>query len=386
MKNHKIFIISFALLSLYTSAIGAIGQAAIITLEFPYGARSYAMGEVGAALADDESTVFWNPAGLGPVNERWHGGAITHFYEPLLPVFDIPDLWHTAFAICFQPEPSEKGSHFDIGGFGFFFNYLNFGESEIYDALGIKIGSVYSYEYVIALAWGFNFEDLGAENLSLGLTLKYAKSALAPGIGVGDEGIGRTVAIDAGFLYCFPFGMRIGFTLLNMGPPVFYISRDEADPIPFTIRLAFGYKKEFISNNMRVIRICAEYNLDRIFVYNEPYEDPSPFWEAIFKSWGDESIEQELSEIIHNNGFEITVFNTGSIRLGVMIDDAGSRTELHWGWGVSWLNHFNFDWAYIHSPRKSIARDGQWGVSFSFYRIFNWTENDHRWWEVIVKE
>ena len=382
MKNNKAFIIYFSLLSLYTSATGSIGQAAIITLELPYGARTNAMGDVGAALADDESTVFWNPAGLGPVNERWQGGAFTHFYEPILPAFDIPDLWHTAFAICYQP------SSVYIGGFGIFFNYLNYGESTMYDAQGNLTGSVNSYEYVIGIiGYGFNFKEIGRRDISFGINIKGAYSALAPGIGEGDEGIAKSsfsnskfpLSFDFGVLGRFPFGLRIGFTLLNMGPAVYYISRDEADPIPFTIRLAFGYKKEFISNNMRTLRICAEYNLDRVCVYNEPYEDPAPFWLALFKSWGDEPIEQELSEIMHNNGYEVTIFNTGSIRLGVI--DAGERTELHWGLGFSWLNHFNFDWAYIHSPRKSIARDGQWGVSFSFYRIFNWTDTDHRWWE-----
>jgi len=235
IMNGKWFITLFTLVSLSSSASGAIGQSAIITYVFPYGARTNGMGEVGAALADDESTIFWNPAGLGPRNERWWGGSFTHFYEPILPIFDIPDLWHSAFAVCFQPKPSEIAPHFDIGGFGFFINYLNFGESEIYDAYGRITGTLQTYEYVMALAWGFNFADAGAENLSLGLSLKYASSVLAPGVGQGDEGIARSFAADLGLLYCFPFGLRIGFTFLNMGPSVFYKSKDEADPIPFTI-------------------------------------------------------------------------------------------------------------------------------------------------------
>lgn len=381
MISNKLFITLLIHLLLSSSAFGDIGQSAVITLSFPYGARSYAMGEVGAALADDESTVFWNPAGLGQLNERWRGGSISYFYEPLLPTFDIPDLWHTTIAICFQPKPSEIAPYFDIGGFGFFYNFLNFGESEIYDTYGRKVGIISSYEYVMALSWGFNFADLGAKNLSLGLSIKYAKSALAPGIGKYDEGIGRTFAIDAGFLYCFPFAMRIGFTFLNMGPSVFYISKDDADPIPFTIRLALGYKKEFVIRNMRIIRLCAEYNLDKELVHNEPYEDPEPFWNAMFLAWTDDPLKEELFEIIHNVGYEITIFNTLSFRQGLMHDEAGSRTEIHWGLGFSWLNHFNFDWSIIHSPRRSQARHHQWGLSFTFYNIYKWTDYDHRWWE-----
>ncbi len=249
----------------------AIGQSAVIALSFPYGARQYGMGEVGAALADDESTVFWNPAGLGQDNTRWHDGSFTIFYEPLLPAFDIPDLWHGAIATCYQPE------HIDIGGFGFFVNYLNFGQNFHYDAQGNVIDTFNSYEFIMGLAWGLNFADIGwTDNLNLGLGIKYAHSALAPGIGEGSEGVGKTFAIDFGLLYCFPFGFRIAFTLQNMGPSVFYISKDEADPIPFTGRLAFGYKKEFIIDNLRKYRLCAEFNLDREMVKNDPYKDPDP--------------------------------------------------------------------------------------------------------------
>ena len=66
--------------------------------------------------------------------------------------------------------------------------------------------------------------------------------------------------------------------------------------------------------------------------------------------------------------------------MGVFRDKAGSRTECHFGLGGSWLNHLNFDWFYIYSPRKSIARDKQWGISFSFHNIFNWSDSDFQWW------
>jgi hypothetical protein len=165
-----------------------------------------------------------------------------------------------------------------------------------------------------------------------------------------------------------------------MGPPVTYVKRGNADPIPFTGALAFGYKKEFIIENMRVIRICSEYNMDREMVYNEEGKRPDPFWKAMFTSWQDEPFNQELQEIIHHWGYEITCFNTGSFRQGLMFDEAGSRTEHHLGFGVSWLNHFNIDWYIIHSPYGSIARDKQWGFSITFMSFFKWSEKDLMWW------
>ncbi len=380
MKKPSAPIIWLILICSHATICGDIGQSSIITLSFPYGARQYGMGEVGAALADDESTVFWNPAGLGIDNERWYGGAFTQFYEPLLPAFETPDLWYTAFAVCFQPKPSDVAPHFDPGGFGLFCNFLNFGEIIQYDAQGRIVGSYHGFEYVFGFGWGFNFAPIGAENLSLGLEIKYAHSALYPGIGDALEGTAQTVAFDFGTLYCFPFGMRIAFTLQNMGRYVYYISMEEADPIPFTGRFALGYKEEFVFNGFRALQICAEYNLEKEMVHNEPYEEPDPFYKAIVTSWKDDPKRDELAEIIHNAGFEATIFNSGSLRLGILHDKAGSRTECHFGLGGSWFNHFNFDWSYIYSPKKSIARDGQWGISFSFHNIFNWTDRDFKWW------
>jgi hypothetical protein len=362
--------------------MGKIGQSAIITLSFPYGARTNGMGEVGASLADDESCLFWNPAGLGIVNERWHGGSSTFFREPLLPAFDLPDLWHYAYAVCYQHPPSPISPLFDIGGFGLLFNYLSFGINEQYNAFGKKIANFNSYEFSLGFSYGFNYAEFGLPELATGITVKYAHSALAPGIDKHDpsSGIGQTFAIDLGMLYVFPFGLRLGLTLQNMGPSVYYIDPTDKDPIPFTVVLAIGYKKELLFNNIRLFRICTEYNANREMVYNELYEDPDPFWKALFTSMNDQPIEEELEEIIHNYGLEVTLLNTISYRYGFMIDKAGVREEEHYGFGISFLNHFSFDWYRINSEFKSIARHGQWGISFSIYKVMNRSMSDLTWW------
>lgn len=278
---------------------------------------------------------------------------ITLFYEPLLPAFDIPELWHATLAGIYPTE--EWGT---IGGY---INYLNFGESEIYDAYGRKTGVISSFEFVAALSYGLQLK----EDFSFGLNIKYAHSALAPGIGEGDEGIGRTFAIDAAILKrnLFVKNLNLGFSILNMGPPVFYISKDEADPIPFTLRLGLAYTIV----QTPVISLMAALDIDREIVYNEPYEDPSPFWVALIKGLNDEPMRQELEEIISHWGIEFWYAYFVALRMGVMIDEAGSRRELCIGLGLRYGN-FSIDWSYIHSPRWSQARDGQWRFSFIFAR------------------
>ena len=62
------------IVSLFNSEIfAAIGQSAIITLSFPFGARSTGMGETFTGVADNVDATFYNPAGLGqaPLAYTW---------------------------------------------------------------------------------------------------------------------------------------------------------------------------------------------------------------------------------------------------------------------------------------------------------------------------
>ncbi len=279
---------------------------------------------------------------------------ISLFYEPLLPAFDLPDLWHAAIAGIFPTE--------EWGTLGFYLNYLSFGENDQYDAQGHKTASFQSYEYVLSLCYGLPLK----ENFSFGLNVKYVHSALAPGIGEGSEGVGQTFAIDAAILRknLFIKNFNIGFMLMNMGPSVFYITREEADPIPFTARLGLSYT--IVETPIHTL--LAALDLDREIVKNVPYERPYPFWKAIYYDLindADESVTDELEQIIGHLGIEYWYVNFLALRMGMLYDEAGTRQEMHMGLGLKYGN-MAVDWFYIYSPKKSVARDGQWGFSF-FY-------------------
>ena len=242
----------FFTMILISSSVAGVGESAVITLSLPFGARSTAMGELGTALADDGSALFFNPAGLGVRNSGWRRGAASESYKNILPAFKLSELWHHAIAITYQtPRP-------DIGGFGSYFSYLNMGRNEISDALGRRIRETTSYEWVLASGWGFSFAELGDSTRYYGITTKYVLSALAPGLGENGEGVASGFAFDIGYLHLFKHGFRYGITFNNMGPHIYYIDRNSRVPLPFTMNAAFGYKRTFCSRGIEFFRATAE--------------------------------------------------------------------------------------------------------------------------------
>ena len=304
------------------------------------------------------------------------------FWEPLLPQFGIRDLWHLYAAYV---HPTE-----DWGTLGFSVNYINMGENEWTDELGRELGTVRSWEAVFGLSYGLGITG----DFSLGLNAKYVQSNLAPGIGKGDEGVGRTFAIDAALLKRNFIRPRLdfGFMLQNMGPSIFYISRDQSDPIPFTVKAGVNYG--FLETPVHDLR--AALDLNREIVKNYFDQRPDPFWKAIYTDlfvidgydtletdeersrarW--EHTKEQFQEIQIHAGVEYWYVDFLALRSGFLFDWLGERYEWTFGFGVKYGN-LNVDWSYIYSPEGFLkrplraisrekegatgARDGQWRIS-----------------------
>lgn len=368
--------------------LSEVGESSVITLIFPFGARNTAMGEVGTALADDDAALFYNPAGLGIPNPSWNGGSVSGFYERLLPYFsDLQDLWHGTISSYYQP-PNKV-----IGGFGLFINYINMGENPVSDAFGNAISLSRSREYVIALGWGFNFCEYGDTSDNFGITAKFINSLLAPGMGENGEGTAQSVAFDFGYLRLFRSGLRFGFTLMNMGPDVFYIDRSNPDPIPFTINLALGLKKRLIFNENSNISLAAETRFDREIVKNHFSGKPDPFYKALYTDFANNTFRENIKDVNIHIGTEIGIINTGFLRYGYLIDYAGKRYEETFGIGLKFYNRFNLDYSYIHSPEdfmentlgyegSSGVRNKQCRISFTYSSVMRkLSEDDSKWWK-----
>ena len=149
MKKTLLFLICLAVVC--TEA--GVGESSVTTLIFPFGARSCGMGETGTALADDESVLFFNPAGLAIQNRRWQGGTVSQFYEQLLPALGLKDLYHMSYA----PIPAPQFGH---RGLWRILEPDQHGRNTITDYIG-NTRWFHSWEAVWALGWGLISRNLG---------------------------------------------------------------------------------------------------------------------------------------------------------------------------------------------------------------------------------
>jgi hypothetical protein len=281
------------------------------------------------------------------------------FYEQLLPAFKIPDLWHIYFSFIYPTD--------EWGTLGLSVNFINFGLNTWQDENGKELGRARSWEGVFGLSYGLSL----MQDFSLGINLKYAYSALAPGFGPGDEGVGQTFAVDAALLkrnFLIP-KFDVGLNFQNMGPAIFYVSQSEKDPIPFTIKLGSAYHA--IQTPIHNLTLLLD--LDREIVKNYFDKPPDPFYKAI---WTDlihdttalpdtlhSRLFNELEEINLHMGIEYWYANFIALRIGHLFDYIGKRFELTLGLGLKYGN-LNIDMSFIHSPEgfmKGIVNEGSNG-------------------------
>jgi len=288
------------------------------------------------------------------------------FYEQILPAFQMSDLWHGFPAVVIPTE--------DWGTLAFSMNFINMGDNEQWDELEAYLGKARSWEGVFGISYGFPVK----EDLSLGLNAKYVYSVLDSKSG----GVGQTFAIDAAVLKrnFFVDKLDIGFMLQNMGPSIYYMTPEEADPIPFSLRLGLAYRP--IRTPFHELTLV--FDAYREVVKNYYDKGPDPFWVALWTGMlnnKETTFAEEFQEINVSLGMEYLYADFMALRLGFLGDYLGERFELSMGLGVKYAN-MNVDFSYIYSPPgfmggiiraidpdkegASGVRDGQWRLSFLF--------------------
>jgi len=183
-----------------------VGTVGLKFLDIGVGGRALAMGEAYAAVANDASAIFWNPAGIANVKSGDFFAGYTKWPAEI-------NLYSAAFV---------KKTNF--GHWGGSFTILNTGlmnRTTFYDNDG-DFGGTFAFEDWAA---GLTYASYLTDKFAFGATFKLLKEKLADYDKTG-------WAVDIGTYYDTGFkSLRIGFAILNFGPDMKYdIPNVDGDP------------------------------------------------------------------------------------------------------------------------------------------------------------
>jgi hypothetical protein len=187
------------------------GTTAANVLKVGVGARAIAMGEAHASLADDNSSLYWNPAGIAYINQS-----------------QASFMYNQAFRDMTYNNGSISLS-MDNGGLAGGVSYLGYGNIDGYDATGSPTGNVDAYSGVGSLGGGWLLDSF-----ALGFNAKVVHSTLAD-----VKANGGALDLGGSYVYGEPIlggaSLRLATVVRNLGPGITFL--DQEDPLPTEFRV-----------------------------------------------------------------------------------------------------------------------------------------------------
>lgn len=179
-------------------------------------ARATALGDAFTARQGDVTTVLYNPASIGFMDQRQ---ATVSYMNHLLDI-------GSGYIGYAQPWA-------DYGVFGSSIVYFNYGSFEGYDAFANKTESFSAIDW----SWNFFYANQYADQWTYGVNLKYISSAI-------EDYSSSAVAMDLGVQYIYkPLMLQAGVSMLNIGQ-VTKSFIQKKDDLPFSLQVGIAKKLE----------------------------------------------------------------------------------------------------------------------------------------------
>jgi hypothetical protein len=279
------------------------GSAGALFLRFGVGARSSAMGEAYAAVAEDASSVFYNPGAMPAVL----GTNVT--------------LAHTEYFLSLRYEQAVVTHETTWGTFGFMFTGLYMDDMERRDDLPTvnPLGTFGAYDASFALAYGRYI----VPNVAVGVSLKTVYQRI-------DELSANGFAVDAGIYHVARIeGVKLAATVSNLGSPMKFETEEYA--LPRYARLGASYEREVAALDGRVL-----FTFDALFP-------------------NDDGVREHI-------GGEYSYRRMLALRAGYKVgyDSQGAT----FGFGVTY-REVSFDYAFLPVSNE-LGDSHRFGVGFSF--------------------
>jgi hypothetical protein len=206
--------------------------------------------------------------------------------------------------------------------------------------------------------WGFgtNFRLIHSR-LSDQPTAQEQGKGVATSVSFDIAGMWRPKHLDLPLIGDFGNRLSIGANLSNLGPKIYYIDQDQADPIPTNFRLGFAFRLFEDEYN------SLTYTLDfsKLLVDRDTSGTKAEFYESVFTAWADQDMNKELRDIVTSMGLEYWYGTPGdflfAFRTGYFYEDPayGNRKFLTMGAGIRY-DIYGFDFSYITT---GVFKDGE---------------------------
>ena len=213
----------FQIAAVSTLAAGTSGG---IILKQGVGARAQGMGEAFVGVADDATSLYWNPGGLSRLrginmNATYVIGLAESTYQQLVYGHSLKNL----------------------GAFGLNISLMQGGKIILDNVDGTEREVESQSDLAVTAGYGIALN----KNLGLGLALKTLNSTLA-------EEVNATAwAADLGILLAITEQLSVGLVLQNAGTEIKY--KEEGDPLPLTARLGVGCRLVLAQNHTGLLAV-----------------------------------------------------------------------------------------------------------------------------------
>jgi len=346
LKFRKFLAIVFIMLIFPAFNLYSQGNTAVPFLLISPDSKFGAMGDAGSALSDNVSSIYWNPAGIAFLT----GSEVSLTHSKWLPQFNL-DLYYDYLAYRTYIEDID-------GSFTTSITFMNYGEFVRTNDRGDVLGTFRSYDGALTLGYSTKID----QDWGLGFNFRIIRSQLSesPTAQEKGKGVSTSASVDLGVIWRpqelvfdnldLSQKVSVGLNLSNIGPKIYYIDKDQADPIPTNLRLGVAlqlYKDEYNS-----LTAVADVNKLLVNAKKDTSKTQDEFYKAIFTSWGDYSVSKEFREFNFGLGLEYNYQIPGefafALRGGYFYEDPlfGARKFLTFGGGVK-FDMYKVDFSYI---------------------------------------
>jgi len=300
MKSIKLYtILSLVITNIY--AVNKTGTMAAKFLSTNIGSKAVGMGGAFTAIANDGSSMYWNPAGIG--------------FHQLKNIYVNHSDWIADISFdYFSASIPVKGNHY----FGINITSVTMDDMEVTRYGNEDTGETFSAsDHSFGLTYALNLTD----RFSIGFNGKLIQEKIANNYANG-------IALDLGTLFETPYGFRLGTSISNFGPKMKMTGDDLLVPIDID--------ETIDGNNESVTGYLATDKFDLPLILRVGISDDILINNSVRVTWALDSNSPNDNKNYVNTGIEIGLLDdvlclTGGIN-SIFLDN--SEKEFAYGIGI----------------------------------------------------